>query len=102
MSYIRCLSNPEGLYVYENAGGLVFCMPYPQKGVTCNTANFHEFIKRYDENNWDDFEWNDFSVKEENRNGDYKIYLKIDGIEFELWYVTWAHIVYEVLRRIST
>lgn len=49
MSYIRCGSNPEGLYVFESGSGLEFWWTDEkdqQRKVICKPSTFKQFMKK--------------------------------------------------------
>lgn len=103
MSYIRCLSNPEGLYIYGSSAGLEICFPAVdnRKTIICNNSDFEKFVRKWDSEGMpDEFSYKEFSIVEENRgSGEFKQYLKIGNEEIEMWHVTWMYIVHNVLRR---
>ena len=111
MSYIRCLSNPEGLYIFDSGKYLNFCrrdlklIPY---------GYFKSFMRAYTkkENEWrfDNFTWGKLSIKEVYvghkkklkkidkelgyKPGNYKYELRYDGeLIARMWQVTWEYIV---------
>ena len=96
MSYIRSTSNPEGLYVYEGTKGIYF--QDLKRGVICDQKDFKTFVTLFSNGYWDYFSYKNISIKEVNKNNNFKIILTIDNTEFEMWYVTWMYIMNNILR----
>lgn len=98
MSYIRSLSNPEGLYIFGSKSGVEIYGPWKE-----DNSHFHlvpyevwdgfcsEFVKEYD----DELEYMGMSITYEKRKdgSDFKYYLKYEDWELEMWAVTWDYII---------
>jgi hypothetical protein len=101
MSFIRCLSNPEGLYVFGSSRGIEFWTSLnPITDIVCDTQDFYEFVRQWFEFCEDEFSYKNLVYKYEKRLDDFKVYLKVDNNEIEMWYVTWMYIVNNVLDRL--
>lgn len=100
MSYIRPLTNPEHMYAYSTGQGMNIHIG-SETDVYLDEdeeIRFIKFLKKWRKNFEDDLTNDKFSITEEHRNEDYKIYLKIKNQEIELWYVTFHYFVDNVLR----
>ena len=112
MSYIRCLSNPEGLYIFDDGKNMNFAIG--DKLQIIPSGYFNSFITAYlkKENAWreDDFTWGKISIKEvfvlhkkkpddfqkflKVKPGSYKYELRYNGkLIARMWHVTWCYIV---------
>jgi hypothetical protein len=102
MSYIRCLSNPEGLYIWGDVHG--YC------AITCNRSG-HKMIC-IDQRDWDRLlkSWatypRDLTIGclHLTETPKYKIRLHgadVNGKKFSItmWEVTWSYIVNNRIRR---
>jgi hypothetical protein len=101
MSYIRSLSNPEGLYIYSGEGGLEIVFPASnnRSSITCDELDFCRFVEKWRKNHDDKFSYKNFTIEERKSGNTFKWYLTIGGYkDIEMWYVTWIHIVNNVLK----
>lgn len=101
MSYIRCLTNPEGLYIYENLNGNLEILRHNKDNIICNAEDFYQFILNWFEYCDDKYSYKNISINDDQRNDvdDFKTFIKIDNDVIEMWHVTWMYIVYEILNR---
>lgn len=107
MSFIRCLSNPDGAYVYHHVNGnVVFTTDYcwsninsPKNKYRAGMENpfyvpsryFYGLVKKFIKNYHSDCNYGDFSIKE--CDGHRKYILTYKGRSIKLWQVTWSYIV---------
>ena len=53
MSYIRCLSNPEGLYIIWHVDGYISVMGNVQSGTCCAVEDFEKCLRETEKYGWD-------------------------------------------------
>lgn len=114
MSYIRCLSNPEKLYIWGSGKYIDFATNSPDlKSIPSGYFNsfMSAYLKKGNEWRFDDFQWGKLSIKEvfvkhkrkqtkfekefgNYKPGNYKYELRYGGkLIVRMWMVTWAYIV---------
>lgn len=95
MSYIRCLSNPEGLYVWADCDGTTYFWIGGEENddKSCIRIPNHHFVKVCEK--WyegeDPLSYKGVKVYEDNK--DWKIVLSYKGKSIRMWRVTWEYIV---------
>lgn len=115
MSFIRCTSNPEGMYVYHHVDGYISMSTSPfnfEKELKIPPRNFYHVCKRYDKYGFNQVKYGDFEVREvqiyeksgeiikkeidflhERKKIGYRMAIIWKGeIKFLLWRVTWDYI----------
>ena len=92
MSYIRSLSNPEGLYIFGNLQGTVEIYHDGPISKTMPLEIFEGLCKAYFDNFGECTEYEGASIGEEKRDGHFKYVLRYENWEVEMWFVTWSYI----------
>lgn len=93
MSYIRCTSNPEGLYIWSNGETVIVQMGSIDIG-KIPTNIFNGLIKKYIGNYNYDVKYNGAEIKEiQDGIGNFKMELSYDNWSCLMWRVTWDYIV---------
>ena len=90
MSYIRSTSNPEKLYIWSNGDEVTIMMGNETVG-TIPTSIFNGLIKESLNNYFDECEYKDASISDD--ENDFKIRLKYKNIDISMYFVTWYYIV---------
>jgi hypothetical protein len=102
MSYIRCLSNSEGLYVWEDTDGMVHWNTALEKEHLMPTMVFEGLMTAWDKDG--DILENDPLVfktaKIYESNADWKIVIEYDDWQIRLWPVTF-HYIFNQWKRTS-
>lgn len=93
MSYIRCLSNPERLYVYGSIHGIEWCGA--GFSVTLPEEEFIKFVLKERKTCYDVLEHGDFKIF---KTEDFKRELQYKGKTLAvMWDVTWAYIANSII-----
>lgn len=93
MSYIRSISNPEKLYIYESLDGVEIIMGTSHLGVV-PTKIFNGLLKKYCKQFHEHpCEYKGAKIDEEWIDGEPKVKFTYENIEFFMWDVTWEYIV---------
>ena len=92
MSIIRCLSNPEGLYIIYSSNGVEIMRPYPEETICVNEQDFDDFMSgaKVSMPIYREHEYKNLKVYS---TEDFKTCLEIDGKKIIMWDVTWFYIV---------
>lgn len=92
MSFIRCLSNPDGAYVIGSAlSGLIEFYTTDFKPFYVPPRSFYGLIKKFLKDG-EPCKYGKFSIKE---SDDFKKYiLTYEDVSISLWQVTWWYIVH--------
>lgn len=101
MSYIRCLSNPEGLYIWHDTSGYIV-VSYRAGMFACAVEDFNYLLEQWDKNGT--FASRPTcSVKETKK---FKVQLTLRGHDGQkppkritMWLVTWAYICRHLPRK---
>lgn len=103
MSYIRPLSNPEGLYIYEIATKgtrmlRIHCDEHGA-GITMPLEQFHKLAIAYDKEGL--YQTRSLTYKQSTlrETKDYQIQFAYKKQSFSMCQVTWEYLVQDVLRR---
>jgi hypothetical protein len=99
MSYIRCLSNPEGLYVWLDVNGMIAISVGTRKVRYVPFKSFVKFCKKWVKH-WDyELEYKGFRTNESKK---FKIEFSYkDEFKFEFWDVTWECLCRRIKERES-
>ena len=102
MSIIRSTSNPEGMYIWNEGSGLKFTNLHGEKNATCEFSDFYNFVKEWYEGGIDDEHsfWSgnlQYEYRRSKKEFEYKSFLTVGDVTFEMWYVTWMCIVHNTL-----
>jgi hypothetical protein len=89
MSFIRCLSNPEGLYIWHDVGNFIAITGDQIPGIwEINTRHWYGLLRQYRKNSRT-CKYGSISIRE---NENFKVVLKTPHGEIEMWLVTWDYI----------
>lgn len=110
MSYIRCLSNPEGLYIIGTSEGVEI---FGEKPIVMPAKDFNNLIKMYVKDRCnEDFQSGGIKLVYKRvppfkdtvfgKMGNFKWVLTFKKRRVEMWDVTWNHIVCNNMRHICT
>jgi hypothetical protein len=114
MSYIRCLSNPEKLYIWADCSDNVHISTGPEKEFKIPRSTFDMLIKLYvkDCGCEENYSYKGAKLIYERvppivqtplgKFGDFKWVLTFKNNTIEMWETTWSHIVLNNMCRIST
>jgi hypothetical protein len=104
MSYIRCLSNPEGLYIWDGQGRVMIAGVHNAPLLSMPTSVFDEVMRRYDD--WSThirYKGATFrpSRAKEHKFGKMILHYKDwpKGQHVEAWEVTWTYIAQHVKKK---
>jgi len=95
MSFIRCTSNPEGLFVYEGNDEMIYFLSNSPENIetSCRAENFYELIRKIHKHHGyiDDKEiqFKNLSIQE---TEDCKIKLMVEGVFIKMFRITWEYI----------
>lgn len=107
MSFIRCLNNPEGLYIWHDIGGFI---AITQNGNTemkrVPVKLFYDLCKNFNKRRCDlDVKSgpDQLGITETNDFSRYTLSYRGDRVQWELpmWQVTWCYIVSNVMRTLA-
>ena len=92
MSYIRSISNPEGLYIVGTGENVEI---YVKTDVVKYIPGdiFDGLIKKYIDNFYEDCEYKGASIQYVKRGKDFKIEFSYSDWKIYMWDVTWNYIV---------
>jgi hypothetical protein len=97
MSYIRCLSNPEGLYIWGSMDGTVTITGNKFKDFSLPTKTFEGLCRKYCRNpgaaDSGRIEYKGASVSNEKVGGHFRIVFRYQDKKVVMWEVTWWAIV---------
>jgi len=110
MSYIRYLSNPEGLYIWGDGKNVNFTLASEKEILTMPQKTFDKLIKKYIKSYGDDISYRGASIKEvfvkNNKmnpkpfwkivgkyDGNYQMRLSYKNWHIDMWLVTWEYII---------
>jgi hypothetical protein len=101
MSYIRCLSNPEGLYIWGNRDGTVTATGNKFKAFNLPTKTFEGLCRKYaNGGDWDDKTvYKDASVSYEKVGGHFRSVFRYQDKKIVMWEVTWRAIASKFKRK---
>lgn len=91
MSYIRSISNPEGLYIFGSEEGVEIMRGSEMIGVI-PTEVFTGLIKEYIDGFCENCEYKGASIKEKWILGHPKTVLSYNNFNIIMWEVTWYYI----------
>lgn len=96
MSFIRCLNNPDGAYVFHSVSGNVEFYTKRYKPFNIPAQKFYGLIKKFIKEGayLTELSWGGFSIKECDKYS--KFELSYNGESIKLWQVTWNYIVNNV------
>jgi hypothetical protein len=91
MSYIRCLSNPEGLYIWGNRDGTVTVTGKKFEAFSLPTRTFEGLCRKYArDGGWNDKTiYKDASVSYEMVGGHFRSVFRYQDKKVVMWEVTW-------------
>jgi hypothetical protein len=89
MSYIRCLSNPEGLYIWRERGSRVAICENIKPIIYVRTRDFHAVIRQYLDSGHVPIKRGELRLTE---TGDFKKCLHTPDRNIIMYDVTWDYI----------
>lgn len=101
MSYIRCASNPEKLYIWGDVDKVAHISMGTETVGTLPVSVLDGLIKKYVDKYFEDCKYNCAEIKEINIEGEFKMQLSYkDQWKIVMWGVTWDYIVLSNYKRI--
>ena len=95
MSFIGSLSNPEGLYIWEQARGIIYWLWSKQRGVmhTMPSEVFYGLFQRWHGGWYEDCEYEGATIEKITDGPDrFRYLVSYDGWSVTLWHVTLMYV----------
>ena len=106
MSYIRCLSNPEGLYIWEDEDEICICQPGIDDLKTVPIRTWNKVFRQFDRSGFnrslylgDVVEYDGFRIQEITSEEGEHVFMSYNKWEIKMWSVTFEAIKTEVIRQ---